>query len=116
MAESRGFQRDDYREMARLIMVDGTIYQFQKSQCNIIFILLKNAYNLSTFLQFLAGADAELQWSGKVGPIHHARWMAAVIAALKTIICGEDRFQIGQRQAKGLLDVAFFVICIYRRY
>ena len=42
--------------------------------------------------------------------------MAAVIAGLKMVICGEDRFQIGQHQAKGLLDVAFFTICIYGRY
>ena len=51
-----------------------------------------------------------------MGAIHHARWMGAAIYALKMFICGEDRFQLGQRQAKGLLDLVFFIVCIYGRY
>ncbi|QQP40365.1 Hypothetical protein FKW44_014379, partial [Caligus rogercresseyi] len=31
-------------------------------------------------------------------------------------ICGEDRVQMGRRQAKGLLDVANFIIYLYSRY
>ena len=58
----------------------------------------------------------ELEWSGKVGPIHHARWMAAGIAALKMVICGENRFPMGQMKAQGLVDLAYFLICIYGRY
>ena len=58
----------------------------------------------------------ELKWSGKVGAIHHARWMSPGIAAFKIILCGEDRFQMGQMQAKGMIDLAFFMICIYGQY
>ena len=60
--------------------------------------------------------EAELEWTDKVGEIHHARWMAAAIYVLKMTICGEDRVQMGQRQAKGLLDVAYFIIYLYSRY
>ena len=42
--------------------------------------------------------------------------MAAAIYVLKMEICGEQRFQMGQRQAKGLLDLAYFIIYVYSRY
>ncbi|QQP54301.1 Uncharacterized protein FKW44_007095 [Caligus rogercresseyi] len=60
--------------------------------------------------------EAELEWTDKVGKIHHGRWMAAAIYVLKMTICGEDRVQMGRRQAKGLLDVANFIIHLYSRY
>ena len=60
--------------------------------------------------------DPELKWASKMGAIHHARWMVNAIYILKMIICGEGRFQMGQRQAKSLLDLAFFLLCVYGRY
>ena len=60
--------------------------------------------------------ETELDWTSDVGAIHHERWMAAAIYLLKMFLCGEERFQLGQRQAKGLLDLVYFVICLYGRY
>lgn len=68
------------------------------------------------YFQFLTQTEAELTWAKKMGAIHHARWMAAGVYALKMQICGGDRFKMSQAQAKGLLDVAFFILCIYGRY
>ena len=51
-----------------------------------------------------------------MGPVHHARWMAAAIYVFKMVICGEQRFEMGQRRAKGLLDLAYFLLAIYGRY
>ena len=60
--------------------------------------------------------EPELKWSGVVSAIHHARWMNGGTATFKMVACGEERFPIGQMQAKGLLDLVFFIICIYGRY
>ena len=57
-----------------------------------------------------------MDWTSDVGAIHHERWMAAAIYLLKMFLCGEERFQLGQRQAKGLLDLVYFVICLYGCY
>ena len=51
-----------------------------------------------------------------MGAIHHARWMATAIYIMKMLICGEDRFQMGQRQGNAVLNIAYFIICIYGRY
>ena len=67
-------------------------------------------------IMFLTGMTPELKWSERVGAIHHARWMGAAIYILKMVICGEDRVQMGQKQAKGLLDLAYFILCIFGRY
>lgn len=42
--------------------------------------------------------------------------MAAAIYILTMTICGEERVQMGQRQAKGLLDLAYFIIYLHGRY
>ncbi|QQP50487.1 Uncharacterized protein FKW44_011501, partial [Caligus rogercresseyi] len=60
--------------------------------------------------------EEELEWTNKVSEIHHGRWMAAAMYVLKMTICGEDRVQMGRRQAKGLLDMANFIIYLYRQY
>ena len=75
-----------------------------------------NGLVIHFFTQFLTGLQPDLRWTDKVGEIHHARWMAAAIYILKMVICGEERIQMGQRQAKGLLDLAYFIIYVYGRY
>ena len=42
--------------------------------------------------------------------------MAATIYILKMLLCGESRFPMGQRQAKGLLDLAYFIVYVFARY
>ena len=59
---------------------------------------------------------SELEWTANVGAIHHARWMAAAIYVLKMLLCGEGRVQMGQRQFKGLVDLAYFILYVYGRY
>ena len=58
----------------------------------------------------------ELTWSGRVGAIHSARFFARAANAIKIFTCGEERFPMGQWQAKGLLDLMFFIVAIYGRY
>ena len=66
--------------------------------------------------QYLIGMIPDLVWAEFVGQCHHARWMAPDIYTLKMLICGEERFQMGQKQAKGLLDLGYFLLYIYGRY
>ena len=56
--------------------------------------------------------ETELDWTSNVGAIHHARWMAAAIYVLKMFFCGRN----ASRWAKGLLDLVYFIICLYGRY
>ena len=67
-------------------------------------------------VMLLSGVDPNLKWTDKAGAIHHARWMAAAIYILKMLLCGESRFPMGQRQAKGLLDLAYFIVYVFARY
>ena len=59
---------------------------------------------------------SELKWSEKVGVIHHARWMAAAIYILKMLLCGAERIGLSQRQFKGLLDLAYWLLYVGGRY
>ena len=45
--------------------------------------------------------EVELEWTEKVGAIHHARWMAAAIYVLKMTICGEERIKMSQSPEAG---------------
>jgi hypothetical protein len=58
----------------------------------------------------------ELKWSRKLGAIHHARWMAAIIYLLKMLILGPTRFSLSAAQQRRLMDMAFFILYVYALY
>jgi hypothetical protein len=57
----------------------------------------------------------ELKWTKKVGTIHHARWMAAIIYVLKMMFAGLQ-FDLSVSQRQGILDLSFFFVYLYPFY
>lgn len=49
------------------------------------------------------------------GAMHHARWMAKVIYALKMVLF-ESQFTMTSREKQGLIEVALFIALVYGRF
>ena len=64
---------------------------------------------------FFIGNRTKLEWSKKLGTVHHARRMGAMICILKIILAGDDFYDMAATQQLGVTDLFFFVY-IYSYY
>ncbi|QQP52276.1 Hypothetical protein FKW44_004381 [Caligus rogercresseyi] len=74
---------------------DAVTHEFLEAT-NLFFANYGNSYQRGDYKEFARLVKAELEWTDKVGEIHHGRWITAAIYVLKMTICGEDRVQMGR--------------------
>lgn len=88
-------------------MIQFCLHNLEKTQCRADYREF-----LELTIMFLGGNIPSGKKLKKPGAIHHARWMAKAIGALKIFLI-RDQFQFEENEYVGVRDVCIFVVRLY---